>query len=89
MIITSKFSKQKWYSALVKKTDFDDKPKNLNKKDNSNKTKHVLVKMNWMNCRKMFNYYQQKIIIFSYVEIILHAIMGLKTRLFINQHLIL
>ena len=28
---------------LVTKTDFDDKLKNLNKKNNSNKTKHVLI----------------------------------------------
>ena len=28
---------------MVKKTDFDDKLKNLNKKATSNKTKHVLV----------------------------------------------
>ena len=30
-------------AALVKKTDFDDKLKHLNKKVTSNKTKHVLV----------------------------------------------
>ena len=31
-------------AALVKKTDFNNKLKNLNKKITSNKTKHVLVK---------------------------------------------
>ena len=30
-------------SNFVKKTDFDDKPKNLNKKITPNKTKHVIV----------------------------------------------
>ena len=39
-IRTGKFSKQKWYCLFVKRTDFDDKLKNLNKKDyfKSNKT---------------------------------------------------
>ena len=39
-IITS----EKDIANLVRKTDFDDKLKNLNKKITSNKTKHVLVK---------------------------------------------
>ena len=40
-IRASKFSDQNDIPALVKKTDFDDKVKNLNKKVTSNKTKHI------------------------------------------------
>ena len=35
------FSKQKWYSDFVEKTDFDDKLKSFNKTFTSNKPKHV------------------------------------------------
>ena len=41
MITTSKFSKQNDIAAFLKRTDFDDKPKNLNKNVTSNKTKYV------------------------------------------------
>ena len=40
-ISRSKFSKKKWFRK--KKTDFDDKLKNLNKNVTSNKTKDVLI----------------------------------------------
>ena len=48
-ISSSKFSKKKWFCEFrkkktKKKTDFDDKLKNLNKNVTSNKTKHVLIK---------------------------------------------
>ena len=44
-VCTSKLSKQTWYDIanFVKKTHFDDKVKNLNKKVTSNEIKHVLV----------------------------------------------
>ena len=41
MITTSKFSKQNDIAAFEKRTDFDDKPKNLNKNVTSNKTKYI------------------------------------------------
>ena len=41
-ISRSKFSKKKWFRKK-KKTDFDDKLKNLNKNVTSNKTKDVLI----------------------------------------------
>ena len=34
---------KKEISNFVKKTDFDDKPTNLNKKITPNKTKHVII----------------------------------------------
>ena len=49
---------------LVRKTDFDDKLKNLNKKVTSNKTKHVLVENELNGVSEKLNYCQQKILIF-------------------------
>ena len=51
-------------AALVKKTDFDDKLKTLNKKITSNKTKHVLVESELNELTKKINYCQQKTIVF-------------------------
>ena len=42
-LISSHFAERLAQAKLVTKTGFDDKLKNLNKKINSNKTKHVLV----------------------------------------------
>ena len=77
-----------YVADFVKKTDFDGKRKNLNKKVTLNKTKHVLVENELNKLSKKLNYYQQKIAIFSKVECILQAMMDLKICLFINQHLI-
>ena len=45
-------------AALVKNTDFDDKPTNLKKKVTSNKKNMYLLEMNQMNYQKKLNYYQ-------------------------------
>ena len=46
--------------ALLKKTDFDEKLKDLNKNVTSNKTKHVLVKNKLNGLSKMLKQYQEK-----------------------------
>ena len=74
-----------YVADFVKKTDFDGKRKNLNKKVTLNKTKHVLVENELNKLSKKLNYYQQKITIFSKVECILQATMDLKICLFINN----
>ena len=55
---------------FAKKTDFDDKLKNLNKKFTSNKTKHVLVGNELNKLLEKVKQYQQKIIVFYQVECI-------------------
>ena len=50
---------------FVKKKDFDNKLLSLNKRINSNKTKHVLVENELNELSKTLNYYQLKILIFS------------------------
>ena len=45
---------------FVKKTDFDDKLKNLNKNVTSNKTKHRLVENKLNELSKKLKQYQQK-----------------------------
>ena len=72
---------------FVKKTDFDDKLKTLNKNVTSNKTNHVLVENELNELSEKLNYYQQKIIVFYLAECILQAMMDFKICLFINQHL--
>ena len=39
--------------SFVKRTDFDEKPKNLNKKLTSNKTKHLLVQNELKNYKHL------------------------------------
>ena len=46
-------------SALVKKIDFDDNLKKLNKKVSSNKAKHVMVKNELNELSKMLKLYLQ------------------------------
>ena len=50
---------------FVKKTDFDDKVKNINRKITSGKTKHVGGEKKLKELSESeLNYYQQKVIIF-------------------------
>ena len=65
---------------LVTKTYFDDKLKNLNKKVNSNKTKHVLVK----NELKCYRHLIQSVFV---VKVIL-KLMVLKTLQYFKRHIL-
>ena len=49
-----------YIAALVKKTDFDDKLKSLNKNITLNKTKHVLVENQLNKLSKKLKQYQPK-----------------------------
>ena len=66
---------------LVSKTFFANKLTRFNKQITSNKTKHLEV-------QNKLNSLITKIGFFSLVEFILQVMMDLKTRLFVNQHMI-
>ena len=59
-------------------TDFDDKLRYINKNVTSNKIKHVAAEKKLNNLSKKINYYQQKIIYFSWIECVSQAIMVYK-----------
>ena len=62
-------------------TDFDDKLRYINKNVTSNKIKHVAAEKKLNNLSKKINYYQQKIIYFSWIECVSQAIMVYKNTL--------
>ena len=62
-------------------TDFDDKLRYINKNVTSNKIKHVAAEKKLNNLSKKKNYYQQKIIYFSWIECVSQAIMVYKNTL--------
>ena len=65
----------------MNKTDFDNKLASFNRRNTSNKTKHLEV-------QRKLNSLTTEDYNFSYAEFILQVLMNLKTHLFINQSLI-
>ena len=52
-LTTENFAARLTQAHLVTKTDFDNKLMSLNRKINSNKTKHVLVENEFKNCKHL------------------------------------
>ena len=63
---------------LVTKTNFDNKQINFNKKINSNKTKHLLVRNELSNCRHLIQ--------FIFVVKVILKMMVLKIIQYFSQH---
>ena len=80
-LTAEKFTARLKQANLVTKTDFDKKPSSFNRKITSNKTKYLEVqkKLNSL-ITKGYNFFLDRMF--------LQVMMDLKTRLFINQHLI-